>query len=98
MYYGVEQSTDLRCRMTVIKKFSSLKAALLWSCHSGGYTYGDPESARNYHRTFRRVYMHIGRVNKRHSAFFERGTRDYPMDDADRMANYLTATCDEIMK
>lgn len=56
MIYGIEESTDLRNPRTVIKKFSSENAARKWAARGGGFTYDDPEAARNYHHTFRRVY------------------------------------------
>lgn len=90
MYYGVEQSTDMRDKRTVIKKFASNKVALLkWMKNSGGFTYDDPESARNYHHTFRKGYELNGRVNKKDKIFMESGTPTYPRNDADNLAAYL---------
>lgn len=63
MFYGIEQSTDLRCKNTVIKTFSSKSAALKWKNRSrGGYTYPAaadenlPGTQQNFHHTFRSVY------------------------------------------
>lgn len=89
MYYGVEQSTDMRDKRTVIKKFSSKASLIKWMKNSGGFTYDDPESARNYHRTFREGYKLDGRVNKKDKIFMESGTPTYPRNDKDNLATYL---------
>ncbi len=89
MFYGVEQSTDMRCPRTVIKKFRGEKALLKWMENSGGFTYGDPTGARNYHHTFRYGYELHGRINKKDPIFLDRGTLTYPQNDSDNMARYL---------
>lgn len=89
MYYGVEQSTDMRDKRTVIKKFTSKVALLKWMKNSGGFTYDDPESARNYHHTFREGYELNGRINKKDKIFNDRGTTTYPRNADDNLANYL---------
>lgn len=92
MYYGVEQSTDLRRPNTVVKKFVSRFAALRWrdeSSKSGRTTFADPEGARNWHHTFRRVVEFVGRLDRKHEAFMDRGTSTYPRRDADNLASYL---------
>lgn len=92
MYYGIEQSTDLRRPNTVVKKFVSRSAALRWRDEpgmSGRSTYGDPEGARNWHHTYRRVYELQGRLDRKHEVFRDRGTSTYPRSDADNLASYL---------
>lgn len=89
MFYGVQQSTDMRCPRTEIKKFSTIKALKKWMENSGGFTYGDPKEARNYHHNLRYGYELSGRINKKDPIFNDLGTRDYPQNDNDRMANYL---------
>lgn len=99
MYYGIEQSTDLRCPNTVVKKFTSRKAAIAWKDapgKSGRTTYGDPEGARNWHHTFRHVYELRGRVDRKSSVFKDRGTSTYPRNDADNMATYLYIAGNEV--
>lgn len=89
MYYGVEKSTDMRDKRTVIKKFSSKTALLKWMKNSGGFTHDDPESARNYHHTFREGYELNGRINKKDKIFNNRGTPTYPRNYNDNLASYL---------
>ena len=74
MYYGVEQSTDLRNQRTVIKKFTSIKSLYKWldQCNND-YTYADPEGARNWHRTIREGYELCGHINKKDAIFHDRG-------------------------
>lgn len=90
MFYGIEQSTDLRCPRTVVKKFASESALKLWLNGGGGeFTYADPESARNWHRTFREGYELNGRIYRKHKVFSDVGTRDYPRCAADNLAAYI---------
>lgn len=89
MYYGVEQSTDMRDKRTVIKKFSSKVSLIKWMRNSGGYTYDDPEAARNYHHTFREGYELKGRVDKKDKIFNEHGSPTYPRNYNDNLAHYL---------
>lgn len=63
MFYGVEQSTDLNHRQTVIKKFSTESALRRWlSVGQGRYTFHGaadeslPPMMQNWHRTFRKGY------------------------------------------
>ena len=90
MYYGVEQSTDLRNQRTVIKKFTSIKSLYKWldQCKND-YTYADPEGARNWHRTIREGYKLCGRINKKDTIFSDRGTSTYPRNENDNMATYI---------
>jgi hypothetical protein len=90
MFYGVEQSTDMRCRNTVIKKFTSQKALENWMKTSGGFTYADPESARNWHKTFRRGYEFKGRMDYNHPIFKDFGSPTYPNHRDDQIAYYLS--------
>lgn len=96
MFYGIEQSTDLRCPQTEVIKFHDEKELRKWMERSGGYTYDDPDSARNHHHTYRYGYEHIGRIDKKHPAFKAKGSGFYPMTDADRLANYLRRTASEL--
>jgi hypothetical protein len=92
MLYGIEQSTDMRDKRTVIKKFTSQKAALAWAKNSGGYTYADPVGARNHHKTFRYVYdlpnglrHYIKAVEK----CFSYATNTYPVSRSDAEASVI---------
>lgn len=55
-YAVIEQSTDLRARGTKIRFTNSKTKALSYLKGSGRYTYGDPNFAQNWHRTFVEVY------------------------------------------
>lgn len=56
MYYGISQSTDMRNQKTVVKKFTSLRAAHTWAkIGNGEYTYKYPDAAKNWHHTFKDV-------------------------------------------
>ena len=90
MFYGIEQSTDLRDRRTAVKKFASESALRRWIGNGGGeLTYSDQESARNWHHTFREGYELKGRVDKKNRIFSDVGTRDYPRSAADNLATYI---------
>ena len=89
MLYGIEQSTDMRCKRTVVKKFSSLSALKKWLENSGGYTYSYPDSANNWHHTFRSGYELIGRIDKKHKLFHDNGTPTYPRNEQDKLASYI---------
>lgn len=90
MFYGIEQSTDLRARRTVVKKFSSESALRRWIGNGGGeFTYTDPDMARNWNRTFRDGYELNGRVDRKNMIFSAIGTRDYPRCAADNLAAYI---------
>ena len=89
MFYGVEQSTDMRARRTVIKKFRSKAALEKWLAHGGGFTHGDPVAAKNHHHSHRSGYELRGKIDKRHNIFGDRGTPCYPRSDADNTAFYL---------
>jgi acyl-CoA synthetase (AMP-forming)/AMP-acid ligase II len=90
MFYGVEQSTDLRRQRTVVEKFTTEKALKKWiNEKNGDFTYSDPHGARNYHRTFRYGYEVIGRINKKDPLFKYRGTNTYPRNSEDNLASYV---------
>ncbi len=57
MIYGIEESTDMRDPRTVIKKFTSVQSAKRWCANSGKFTHDNPETAQNYHHTFRTIYQ-----------------------------------------
>ena len=96
MFYGIEQSTDMRCHRTVVKKFSSKKALIAWMQGGGGFTYADPDAARNHHRSFRTGYEFTGRIDRKNYIFGQRGTSCYPRNDADNLAIYLSSFGDEV--
>lgn len=89
MFYGIEQSTDMRCPRTVVKKFSSETALRKWGRGGGNFTYEDPEGARNHHRTFRCGYEYTGRIDKKDKIFQSKGTPNYPRSDIDNLAIYI---------
>ncbi len=89
MYYGVEQSTDMRDHRTVIKKFARESPLRVWMQNSGGFTYGDPEGAQNFHHTFRYGYRLDGRIDMRDRVFKNLGTPTYPVSRNDQIATYL---------
>ena len=89
MYYGIEQSTDMRCPRTVVKKFRSENALRKWMQGGGNFTYADPDSARNHHRSFRSGSEYKGRIDKKDKIFSNYGTRDYPKNDTDNLAFYI---------
>lgn len=90
MFYGIEQSTDLRDRRTAVKKFASESALRRWIGNGGGeLTYADPESARNWHHTFREGYELVGRIDRKSRIFSDVGTRDYQRCAADNLAAYI---------
>lgn len=99
MYYGVEQSTDLRHPDTVVKKFKTKAEALRWKKEpgkNGRTSYSNPEEARNWHHTFRKVYKFSGWIDWKHPTFRDKGTATYPRSDLDRMATYLWIAGEEI--
>lgn len=90
MFYGIEQSTDSRNQKTVIKKFPSQKSLEKWMNEkSGEYSYTCPESAKNYHRTFRYGYEYAGRIDKKDRTFSNSGTPTYPRNQKDNLATYI---------
>ena len=90
MIYGVEQSTDIRERRTKIVKFKSEASARKWKqTKSGNFTYDNPEEARNYHKTFRELYILDGKIDKKDSIFHQQGTSTYPRSYEDNLAMYI---------
>lgn len=89
MYYGIEQSTDLRDRKTKIVKFRYKGSLIAWIREKpSSYTYDDPVGARNHHKSFREGYHLEGRVNRGSYIFKDRGTSLYPRTDNDNLASY----------
>ena len=79
----------MRAPRTVIKKFYTISALQKWvNAKSGDFTYGDPDSARNWHKTFRHGYEYIGRIDKNHS-IFKYQSRTYPRNEKDMIATYI---------
>lgn len=90
MFYGVKQSTDMRNKQTEVKKFKTETALKKWLSYGGGnFTYDDPEEARNYHHSFKSGYELNGRINKKDRIFQQKGSRDYPKSNNDKIASYL---------
>ena len=90
MYYVISQSTDLRCPLTKIRKFTSLNAAVRFAgMGNGEYTYKNPEAARNWHHTFNEIWELKGRINRKDPIFQDRGTSCYPRNDDDNLASYI---------
>lgn len=90
MFYGISQSTDMRCKNTIVKKFTSERALKRWLGYgSGNYTYEDPEQARNYHHTFKYGYEFHGRVDKKDPIFKDFGSSTYPRTTNDNLASYI---------
>lgn len=62
MIYGVEQTTDSRYPETVVRKFTSRKAALNWVKDGGGFAWiggarsDIPVPQQNWHRRLRDLY------------------------------------------
>ena len=96
MFYGIEQSTDMRCPRTVVKKFSSENVLRKWMQGGGNFTYSDPDAARNHHRSFRTGYELAGRIDRKNYIFGQHGTRDYPRTDTDNLAIYISTFGDEV--
>lgn len=90
MFYGIEASTDLRCKNTVIKKFSSKESLMKWLSSGGGdFTCSDPVAANNWHHTFRHGYELLGRIDKKDKIFSDTGTSTYPRNYNDNLAAYI---------
>jgi hypothetical protein len=89
MFYGIEQSTDMRDKRTVIKKFNTKPALLKWLQHCVGFTYDDPDAARNHHHSFRSGYELMGRIDKKDKVFTYHGTPTYPCTSKDQLVNYI---------
>ena len=90
MYYGIEQSTDMRALATIVRKFATRSSVEKWvASGGGGFTHKDPEASRNYHHTFRHAYEMAGRVDKRSEIMRRRGTSMYPRSMADNLAHYV---------
>lgn len=98
MYYGVEQSTDLRNQKTRVKKFRTRRAVLRWMETSGGYTYRNPDLARNHHHTFRDGYELYGRIRQGDPIFSDTGTSTYPRCREDNLASYIRKYGERIRK
>jgi len=96
MYYGVEQSTDMRNKMTTVKRFYSKRALLRWMDSPVGFTHADPEAAGNYHHSFRYGYYLEGKIDWKDPIFKSKGTRDYPLTKDDLLATYLRVYGKEI--
>lgn len=90
MFYGVEQSTDLRDRRTNIVKFKSETALKKWlSLGQCKLTYSDPDAARNHHHTLKYGYELARRVDRKDPIFKYSGTSTYPCTQEDNLVNYL---------
>jgi hypothetical protein len=91
--YGIEQSTDMRAPQTRIIRFRSKAAALKWRDERGGeLTHDDPEAARNWHHTFRSVYVTTEGLPSRkamEAMAFRESTSMYPKTMQDIMARMI---------
>ena len=98
MYYVVTYSTDMRNKQTQIKKFTSEKAAIRFAkIDNGNFTYADPESARNWHHTFKKVYEFSGRLDKK---WIDKektySSPTYPCTENDAIHSYLYRFAQEV--
>lgn len=104
MFYGIEQSTDLRAPATVVKRFASRSAAMRWkAAKSGEFTHADPAAERNHHRTFRSVYELKASSGKRLPSKAEcdrmaakESTSMYPRSGMDVLAKFIVVWGDAV--
>lgn len=96
MYYGIEQSTDMRDRRTAVRKFSSLSGLQKWIKNSARFTHDDPAGANNFHRTFRSGFELDGRIDKTDPIFKGRGTSAYPLSAETKKARHISQYVKEI--
>lgn len=89
MFYGVIQSTDMRCRNTKVIKFSGRKALITWINAGGEFAHENPEEEQNCHRNIRYVYKLAGRVNRKDAVFSCFAGGVYAKTQEDRLADYL---------
>lgn len=105
MFYGIEQSTDLRDPRTSIKKFRSSNSARRWLNEyineNIRYVYKNPDLARNHHQWIRRVYEVIKMRPPSERTLAEEArkdsTRDYPRTSLDMLAKWITSYGDKIL-
>ena len=103
MYYVISQSTDDRCPRTTVYKTSSIaNAKKRYSLikkeldKRDGFTYFDPDSAKNWHHTLVYLYELKGRVNQKDPIFLYRGSSTYPVLYNDNMFRYIREYGEEI--
>lgn len=90
MFYGVVQSTDMRCRGTKILKFSSRKGLVAWLNAGGGeFTHENPQEEQNYHHDLRYGYELNGWVNRKDAIFSNFGSPTYKKTENDQFVDYL---------
>ena len=100
MYFGVEQSTDSKCKNTVIIKFSENEKEKMkkWynSEENGRFTYSVPIEAQNFHHTLRYIYEYDGYLtfNKKLIDIMKnKGTSMYPIEIEDAKAMIIHEKC-----
>lgn len=100
MYFGVEQSTDSRCKNTIIVKFAKNEKEKMkkWynSEKNGRFTYTDPESAQNFHHTFRYIYEYDGYLifsKTEIDKIRKSATSTYPIDINDAKVDIIKEHC-----
>lgn len=97
MFYGVEESTDMRCPQTKIVKFTSESGLKKWmQARQGTFTYDDPEVAKNYHKTFRKGYDYQGRIKKADVEKLVKSTPTYPRCYEDGLSLFLHLNAKEV--
>lgn len=96
MYFGIEQSTDLRNPQSIIVKFGKMDKRKLKSWffnnRNGEFTYVDPKTANNYHHTFRSIYIYDGylRMTKKEIMEIKKySTSMYPIYEDDARAQII---------
>lgn len=89
MFYGVIQSTDMRCRNAKVIKFSGRNALITWINAGGEFTHENPEEAQNYHRNIRHGYKLSGRVNRKDAVFSCFAGGVYAKTQEERLVDYL---------
>jgi hypothetical protein len=90
-YAVVESSTDLRCPDSRVRFYTSLAKARADAAQGGDYTHDDPETARNWHHTFRTIYALPSGWRKPTAAMLARlaqaaSTTTYPRTVQDALA------------
>lgn len=96
MYFGIEQSTDLRNPQSLIVKFAKIekKKVKTWffSKINGEFTYANPDAAHNHHHTFRYIYEYDGQLiitKKEIEEIKKYSTSTYPIYTEDARAQII---------
>lgn len=99
--YGIEQSTDSRAPRTKVIRSRSAQGMREWADGGGGFTYPDPEGARNFHHSFRSLWeMPKGWRKPSRAALSkmarEKSSRDYPRNETDALADIIALEGTEV--